>query len=211
VNPSLAGNDGVGQDAIVTFDALRRLDPTAEVANAMVAMRADAPAGAAAQLWRATHPGSSEPLPTIAAARPASIVNTDRIRSTPYLLVGVLGGLGVLIIGYVVPTSIRRRRKDWAVLRTMGADRSWITRAALWQGLSIAVLPVAIGVPVGLLAGARLFRLFSDAMGVVDSAAAPFVWSMVVVAVVLALAVLAAAVAIRRPAVRPPSALLRTE
>jgi hypothetical protein len=70
---------------------------------------------------------------------------------------------------------------------------------------------VLIGVPIGLLGGARVFRLFSDAMGVVDSASAPLLLAAGVGATVLLLTVVVALAAIRRPAVRPPSMLLRTE
>ena len=154
---------------------------------------------------------SQGPIPTIAESMPGSILNSSRVRSTPYLLVGVLGALGVLIIAFVVPTSIRRERREWAVLRTMGADRRWITCAALWQALSITLIPVVIGIPLGLLGGARVFGLFSDAMGVVDSASAPLLLAAGVGLAVLLLTVLAAGAAIRRPAVRPPSVLLRTE
>jgi hypothetical protein len=79
----------------------------------------------------------------------------------------------------------------------------WITCAALWQALSITVVPVVIGIPIGLLGGARVFRLFSDAMRVVDSASAPLLIAAGVGVAVFLLAVLAALAAIRRPAVRP--------
>lgn len=213
VMPSLAGNDGVGKDALVTLDALHSFDPDAAVASGEATVRADAPPGTAERIYKKiTHWDPSQgPIPSIAQSMPGSIINSSRVRSTPYLLVGVLGALGVLIIAFVVPTSIRRERREWAVLRTMGADRRWITCAALWQALSITLIPVVIGIPLGLLGGARVFRLFGDAMGVVDSASAPILLAAGVGLLVLLLTVVAAGAAIRRPAVRPPSVLLRTE
>jgi putative ABC transport system permease protein len=213
VMPSLAGNDGVGKDALVTLDALKTLDPTAMVTTGEAMVRADAPAGTAERIYKkiTDWDPSKGPIPTLSSSMPGSILNAGRVRSTPYLLVGVLGALGVLIIAFVVPTSIRRERREWAVLRTMGADRRWITLAALWEAVSIAIVPVLIGVPVGLLGGARVFRLFSDAMGVVDSASAPLLLAAGVGVAVLLLVVLAALAAIHRPAVRPPSVLLRSE
>jgi hypothetical protein len=213
VMPSVAGNDGVGKDALVTFHALQTLDPNAAVSFGQATVRSGAPPGSAERIYRRiTHWDPSQgQIPTLASSMPGVVLNSSRVRSTPYLLVGVLGVLGVLIIGFVVPTSIRRERREWAVLRTMGADRRWITLAALWQALSITVIPVLLGIPLGLLGGARVFRLFSDAMGVVDSASAPLLLATTVGAAVLLLAVLAALAAIRRPAVRPPSVLLRAE
>ena len=70
---------------------------------------------------------------------------------------------------------------------------------------------MVIGIPIGLLGGARVFRLFSDAMGVVDSASAPLLVAAGVGVAVLVLTVSGRLAAIRRPAVRPPSVLLRTE
>jgi hypothetical protein len=213
VMPSVAGNDGVGKDALVTLTALHTLDPNATVTSGEATVRADAPAGTAERIYkRLTHWDPSQgPIPTLASSMPGSILNSSRVRSTPYLLVGVLGALGVLIIGFVVPTSIRRERREWAVLRTIGADRRWITCAALWQAISITLIPVVLGVPLGLLGGARVFGLFSDAMGVVDSASAPLLLAVGVGLAVLALTLVAALAAICRPAVRPPSMLLRTE
>jgi predicted lysophospholipase L1 biosynthesis ABC-type transport system permease subunit len=213
VMPSVAGNDGVGKDALVTLGALETLDPNAAVAYGEATVRSDAPPGTAERIYkRLTHWDPSQgPIPSVAGSMPGTVLNSSRVRSTPYLLVGVLGALGVLIIGFVIPTSIRRERREWAVLRTMGADRRWITWTALWQALSITLIPVLIGVPIGLLGGARVFRLFSDAMGVVDSASAPFLLAAGVGAAVLLLTTLVALVAIHRPAVRPPSVLLRTE
>ena len=213
VLPSLAGNDGVGKDALVSFNALQSLDSTAKVATGEATVRSDAPPGSAERIYKqAVHWDPSQgPLPSAAESMPASVLNASRVRSTPYLLVGVLGALGLLIIGVVVPTSIRRQRREWAVLRTMGADRRWITWAALWQAVGVTVVPVVIGIPIGLLGGARVFGLFSDAMGVVDSASAPLLVAAGVGVAVLVLAGLAALAAIRRPAVRPPSVLLRTE
>jgi hypothetical protein len=213
VMPSLAGNDGVGKDALVRLSALQTLDPTATVTSGAATVRADAPAGTAERIYkRLTHWDPSQgPIPTLASSMPGTILNSNRVRSTPYLLVAVLGALGVLIIGFVVPTSIRRQRREWAVLRTMGADRRWITCTALWQAISITLIPVVLGIPLGLLGGARVFRLFSDAMGVVDSASAPLLLAVGVGLAVLVLTVVAALAAIHRPAVRPPSMLLRTE
>lgn len=82
--------------------------------------------------------------------RPAAIINLGRIRSIPFLL----GALSVLTIAHEMITSIRSRRRDVAVLRSMGADRSWISRAIHWQATAIVVLPIAIGTPLGLIAGA---------------------------------------------------------
>jgi hypothetical protein len=129
VMPSVAGIDGVGKDALVTIGALNTLDSNAKVAYGAATVRSDAPPGTAERIYkRLTHWDPSQgPIPTVAGSMPGSVLNSSRVRSTPYVLVAVLGLLGVLIIGFVVPTSIRRQRREWAVLRTMGADRRWIT------------------------------------------------------------------------------------
>ena len=93
----------------------------------------------------------------------------------------------------------------------MGAERRWIRSAGLWSAIGIVLLPVVVGVPVGMLAGARLFRVFAQAMGVIDRADYPLAISVAVSAAVVVITLVTAAAAIRRPSLRVPSRLLRPE
>jgi cell division protein FtsX len=142
---------------------------------------------------------------------PAAIVNVRHIHAIPFVLAGVLAALALLTVSHGMVTSMRSRRRDLAILRSLGADRSWITRAVHWQASLLTALPVVIGIPVGLVVGRLVFAAFADSMGAVDDAAIP----VVIVAVgSVAIVVIANAIAgmISRTARRhEPALLLQTE
>ena len=61
----------------------------------------------------------------------------------PFVLAGFFGGLALLTVVHVMLTSVQNRRKDLAILRSIGADRGWIARAVHWQATTFTLLPVA--------------------------------------------------------------------
>jgi len=199
VVPGINGLVGIGQDAVVTMGGLRRVDPEA------------VPSAAAFDL----RPGASTDAAELGARGeetfPAVIVNLARIRSVPFLLAGLVGALAVLTLVHVMVTSVHHRRRDLALLRSLGADRRWISRAVHWQATSSAVVPLALGVPLGLIAGRLVFRLFADSVGAVPSASFPYGLLVVVFVAFVALANLVAALPARRARRLEPAALLAAE
>jgi ABC-type antimicrobial peptide transport system permease subunit len=109
-----------------------------------------------------------------------------------------------------VITSIHRRRRDVAVLRALGSGRRWIASSLGWQAVAIVLVPLAIGVPVGVLAGTRVFHLFADSIGTVNSATASGIVMAAIVVGAIVVALLAAFTArgVRR---NSPAAVLRSE
>ena len=210
--PDLAGNGGLGQDGLVTLPTLQGMDRSVKVTNALAAVRPGAPPGTLERVWRrALQWESSDPLPSWLRSRPTAIVNIIRIRSTPALLAGVLGALGALTIASAVWSSVGRRRRDLAILRSMGAGRGFILRATSWQAVALVVIPVILGLPVGAAIGGRVFRLFADAMGVINGAAIPTTELGGAVVAALLVAKLTASIAARRVEHRTPADLLRPE
>ena len=106
----------------------------------------------------------------------------------------------VLVIGSAVYTAVRRRRHDVAVLRSMGADGRWLVRAGHWQAIAATLVPVAIGVPLGIVAGRLVFRVYADNLGTLNDAAMPLI---VIALGVIALVAIAAIDRDRLPVVMP--------
>jgi hypothetical protein len=208
VVPSVGSNDGVGQDAIVTMAALKRLDASADAESAVLNIRPGAPPGTAERIMTDNGappgPGDEETLPPV-------VTNLRRVRAIPYLLAALLGLLGVLTVAHVMITSMRNRRRDVAIVRSLGADRSWITRAVHWQSTSFTLLPIVIGTPIGLVAGQLVFKKFADSAGTVDDASFPFVFLAGVVIAIVALANVVAEVPARRARRLSPAELLQAE
>jgi putative ABC transport system permease protein len=77
-----------------------------------------------------------------------------------------LTALATLI--HVLITSVRRRRKDLAVLRTLGFKTRQVASAVAWQSAVLAVVALVIGVPAGVLLGRYGWSLFATNLGVVS-------------------------------------------
>jgi ABC-type lipoprotein release transport system permease subunit len=205
VVPTLADIDGVGAGAVATAEGLRLVQPTPDSTVAAFNLRA----GVSVDV--AQHIASS--LGDIAGPEniPASIVNIARLRRIPGVLAVLLGALAVLTLVHTLITSIARRRRDLAVLRALGADGRWITSAIHWQATALTVGPLVVGLPVGVLLGATVFRAFVDHIGAVPDPAMPLLILALIALVLLVLANLAAVVPARRARRLPASRLLRAE
>lgn len=196
VVPGIEGLDGVGQDSVVTMAGLVRLDPEAKARAAAIDLRHGAPPGTAARLGLGSNSDASV------------IVNLARLRSLPFLLAALVGALAVLTLVHVMVTSVRNRRRDIAVLRSLGADRRWITAAVHWQATALALVPLALGAPLGLIIGRMVFEAFAGNVGAVPDASFPFLRLAGVLGGLVLLANVVAAVPARRARRLSPSRLL---
>jgi len=203
VVPSIDELQGVGQDGLVTVGGLRRADPEATLSGAAVSLRPGAPGDTVLRLF-----GTDEGADLL---RPPVILNLARLRAIPSLLAALVGALGVLSVVHVMVTSVRHRRRDVALLRSLGADSRWITRAVHWQATTFSLLPLALGVPLGLVAGRLVFGLLADSVGAVPSASIPLLWLMAALAAFVALANAVAAVPAQRARRLAPAPVLAAE
>jgi ABC-type antimicrobial peptide transport system permease subunit len=142
------------------------------------------------------------------AARPVDVLNYARVRATPLVLAGVLTFLAVLAVGYLLIASVRRHRRDFAVLRALGFTRRQVLAAVAAQATTVAVVALVVGLPVGVLLGRLGWRVFTNSLTVPDSAIAPV--AALVLAIPLAVVVanvLAAGPGLLAARLRPAEAL----
>ena len=84
------------------------------------------------------------------------------------LLVGVaLGALAVMTITHLLITSVRRRWRDFAVLRTIGFTRGQIRGAVAWQAATLMAAALAAGIPAGIVCGRVAWLVFAQQLGIV--------------------------------------------
>ena len=62
-------------------------------------------------------------------------------------------------------SSVRRRRRDLAVLKVLGMQRGQVRHVVHWQAVAWAVVALVIGVPVGVLLGAVGWREVVRSLG----------------------------------------------
>lgn len=109
----------------------------------------------------------------LGVVRPAQIVNYRSIGSTPIVLAGALalGATGAL--GWTLNASVRRRRRDLALLRTLGFTKRQLTAAIAWQATVDAVVGIIVGIPLGVFMGRELWTLFARTIDAVPDATVP--------------------------------------
>ncbi len=212
VVPSVEGADGVGHDAVVTDAALAVLDP--DVAMSAGAVRLRPTAGHEGLLRVLAITGTDESAiagqegGAIGADRPPDILNLYRVRTVPAMVAASVGALAVLSLAHLVMVSVRRRRRDHAVLQALGASPGWIGTTVYLQATLLAAGMLAVGLPVGDAVGRILYgRIVSDLgarTDTVDPTAALGVTVLAALVLADAAAVLPALLARRRP----PAALL---
>jgi ABC-type lipoprotein release transport system permease subunit len=141
----------------------------------------------------------------------AEVRNLQRVGGLPYVLAGLVALLGLAMMAHTLVTSVRRRRRDLAVLKTLGFVRGQVAATIAWQATTFAVVALVLGLPLGLAAGRWAWQLTAGALGV-DSG--PVVPVPVIVAVVAGTRVAANLVAAGPGRVASrlrPAAALRSE
>ena len=109
----------------------------------------------------------------------------------------VLALLGAMLLWYALATTARLMRRELAVLRALGMRPRSARNAVVWQGLLVAAVVLLIGVPVGLVGGAAVWRAVAQQLGVSgDVGLSP--WLLATVPVTALVAVLGAALPARR-------------
>jgi hypothetical protein len=147
----------------------------------------------------------------VAVQQPAEIVNYSSTGATPIVLAsGLAAGAGVAL-GLTLVASVRRRRRDLALLKTLGFTRNQLAATVVWQASVAAVIGVIIGVPVGIALGRWLWDLFARAIFAVPDPTVPVLEIVLVAVGALVLANVVAAVPGRMAARTRTALLLRTE
>src|SRR5205807_3692791 len=112
--------------------------------------------------------------------RPAEIVNYRSTGATPTVLaVGLAAGAFAGLV-LTLAASVRRRRRDLALLKTLGFTQRQLGATIAWQATVAAVVGIVIGTPLGIAAGRQLWIVFSHQIYAVPSATVP--WSIGLIA-----------------------------
>jgi ABC-type antimicrobial peptide transport system permease subunit len=143
--------------------------------------------------------------------RPAEIVNYKSMGTMPVILAGGVAAGAVAALGLALVASVRRRRRDLALLKTLGFTRRQLAATIAWQSTVIAAGGVVLGVPLGIAAGRWLWILFAHALSAVPDPVIPAASVVLASLAALVLANLVAALPGRAAARTPAALLLRAE
>ena len=168
------------------------------------------PATALATLRHAVAAKSNE-VSVLAVQRPAEIVNYRSMGSTPAILGAALATGAISALVLTLMSSVRRRRRDLALLKALGFKRRQLAAAVAWQSTIAVGIGVVIGVPLGIVAGRALWNVFAHDLHVAAEPSVPALTILLIAIGALVLANIVAALPGRQAARTPAGLVLQSE
>jgi len=152
----------INQGAQITFAALRRLmpDTPATLVRYRLTPRAD-PATVNAQISAAV-----VPFPLHTPAPPKSITSFGRTNNLPEIVAAIMAIVAAAALAHTMVTSVRRRRRDFAILETLGCVRRQLSTTVATTATTFACIALLAGIPLGLIGGTWAWNAIANALGV---------------------------------------------
>ncbi len=149
--------------------------------------------------------GPSTPTP------PAEV---ERLRHIGWLaptLATLLALLATVAVGHALIMSVRRRRRELALLKVLGFNRHQVRATIGWQTTTLTILGLVIGIPTGILIGHYTWHHIATSLGIAPTPLVPT--SAITAAAAVALLTLNAIAAIPASAAArtPPARALHAE
>jgi hypothetical protein len=136
--------------------------------------------------------------------RAAAVANASGMGGQPLALALGLAVAAVLSLALTVLASVRRRRRELALLKTLGMTRHQLRSIVAWQTTVTLALTALIAIPLGVAIGRWAWQAFAGSLGVVPTTVIPGLALLAGLAGLLAagnlLSLLPATMAARTPA-----------
>jgi hypothetical protein len=154
---------------------------------------------------------TGQSVKTLPVQYPAEIENYRSIGATPAFLAAGLAIGAVAALALTLIASVRRRRRDLALLKTLGLTRRQLASCVAWQSAAAAAVGIAAGIPAGVALGRWLWTLFAHQIYAVPRPTVPTLSLVYIGLGALVLANLVAAIPGRHAARTPAALILRAE
>ena len=152
----------VNQGAQITFAALRRLMPNAPLNLVRYRLTPEAdPAMVNAQISAAV-----VPFPLHTPAPPTTITSFGRTDGLPEAVAAIMAVVAAAALTHAMVTSVRRRRRDFAILETLGCVRRQLSTTVATTATTFACVASLAGIPLGLIGGQWAWDAIANALGV---------------------------------------------
>jgi hypothetical protein len=142
---------------------------------------------------------------------PTKVKDLERVQTVPVATAGLLALVAVAALAHLLVVSVRERRRELALLRTLGFTRRQLRSTVGWHAAVVVTVALAVGLPLGLAAGRIVWRRFEDGLHAASPAEVPWAWLALAVPAALLLGQLVAALPARRAASTRPAVALREE
>ena len=183
---------GLGQGAVLALEGYLRIDPGAARQRGGLPFLVRFAPGVSRDAGLAAVAKDIKSLPNpfvFGAERPANVLSLASIAGLPVALSGLLALMAAGTLAHTLGSSTRRRRRDLAILKSLGFIRRQVRHAIAWQATTIAGIALLIGIAGGRWA----WRVFATQLGVLPEPAVPLITIFIAIPSALALANLIAA------------------
>jgi FtsX-like permease family len=202
--PPSGNRDRLGEGAILSFRALRQIQP--QVPRSLLEIRVAAGADRAAALARLT-----DIFDPSAAVRPSEVGDYGGVDATPVIIAALFAAVALAALAHSLVTSIRRRRRDLAIYKTLGFTRRQVLATVMGQGTTVAGVGLLAGLPLGIAAGRFIWNLFAESLGVLPEPVTPLAPVLLLIPATILVAGLVATLPGRMAARLRPALVLRAE
>jgi hypothetical protein len=141
----------------------------------------------------------------------AAVINASQMGAEPLTFATGVAAAAILALGLTILASVRQRRRELALLKSLGLRARQIKEIIAWQTSTILVIAVIVGVPLGVAAGQWAWTSFANSIGVVPTPVVPRLSLLIGVALLLLAGNLLASVPAWLAARIAPAATFRTE
>ena len=108
-------------------------------------------------------PGGTYQQPRVLGA---AIVNAAQMGDQPLAMAMALAAAALLSLAVALLASVRQRRPELALLKTLGLTRRQVRAVVAWQASVTLLVAALVGVPLGILAGRWAWSTFAASLGV---------------------------------------------
>jgi ABC-type antimicrobial peptide transport system permease subunit len=170
VFPDSGFGPGLGRGAAMTMGSLRDFYPDATENLVLGDFVPGTDREAALTRWNEAALNDLDATAEIGDLRSlgTTVEGTIRSRALPLQLSVLFAVAAFATLVHVLLTSVRRRRRDLAILQTLGFRRGQVAATVAWQALTLAGIALLFGVPIGILLGRLGWAAFAYRLGVVS-------------------------------------------
>jgi hypothetical protein len=194
----------LGEGALFSFAVLHRIQPGTPASTVEIRLAPGADRSAVLARLGRIFDGTT-------AVRPTEVGDFGGVEAMPFLVAMVFGAAAAAALAHALLVSIRRRRRDLAVLKTLGFVRRQVLLTVGWHATTVAAIGLIAGVPLGIAVGRFGWNVFAQDLGVVPESITPALLTLLVVPGAVLLANLIAALPALTAARTQPSLVLHAE
>jgi hypothetical protein len=199
-------DENPGQGAAFTPDGLSSISGNVDFDAVFIMFRAGVdPIDGVQKLKEAT---AERAFAVLSTQRVGAVRGVQRISAAPWFLAGVLAALAIGTLAHTLLLTTRRRRRDLAILKTLGFVGRQVRATVAWFAITVVAPALVLGIPIGIVSGRWGWRRFAEYLAVVPESVAPATGALAVAVAVVAIAsVIAAGAAQIAARVRPATVL----